>query len=264
MASDSRSVRDATAPRSSGGCVCVGITNSGLNADKRGVAVELARRVQTAVGAPVCLVGADPTDRDVERHLPHLEATDGDYTRTELSRGTHTLRISFLRRHQLCAITMSDRTVVHEVLPDLRDRFRYIVIDGPSRVGNGVGIAHVLLQHLDFLIVTTGSSAGELARARAYVDLLARTAAASHVVVRAVISGHRNESGLSEPQLEQRIGTLPTIGWLPRLWGRTAGHRATEELDGAFRPLVDWIVSRGNPGHVTQRRIAIVAAAWPS
>ena len=243
MASDRRLATDTTASGSSVRCVCVGITNSGLNADKRGVAVELAPRVQTAVGAPVCLVGADPTDRDVERHLPRLEAADGGYERIELSTGPRSLKVSLMRRHRLCAITMSDRTVVDEVLPDLRQRFRYIVIDGPSRVGYGVGIAHVLLHHLDLLVVTTGSNAGELARARAYVDRLARHPAAAHVVIRAVISGHPNESGLSKTQLEQRIGTLPTIARVPRLWGRAAQRTETDECDRAFAPLVDWIAN---------------------
>ena len=220
----------------------VGITNTRLGADKRGIAVELAQRLAIAAASQVCLIGADPTDRDVERRTPQLAAAAGDYSRAQLTRGPHALDIRYMPHHRLCTISMSDRTVLHKVLPDLRHRFRYIIIDGPSRVGSGIGIAHVLLNYLDALIVTTGASAGELAVTRGYIATLDRLASARHVDVRVVISGHPHDSGLSPEQLERRSETLPTIGWLPHLWGRKAGPTEAAHLHNAFHPIVEWII----------------------
>ena len=76
-------------------CVRVGVTNARLGADKRGIAVELAQRLARTSNAPVCLVGADPTDRDVERRTPHLIETAGDYAHSQLTRGPHALDITF-------------------------------------------------------------------------------------------------------------------------------------------------------------------------
>jgi hypothetical protein len=34
---------------------------------------------------------------------------------------------------------------------------------------------------------------------------------------------------------------LPTIGWIPHLWGRTHGRPEPDELDEAFSPMVAWV-----------------------
>ncbi|HET9727825.1 MAG TPA: hypothetical protein VFR41_00315, partial [Acidimicrobiia bacterium] len=68
--------------------VTVGITNTGMNAAKRGIAVELALRL-AAHDAPTCLVAADPTDRDVQRRMPALIAKAGEYTRRQVENGPH-------------------------------------------------------------------------------------------------------------------------------------------------------------------------------
>ena len=67
----------------------VGISNS-LSRDcaKRGVAVQLAAQLAKASGAPVCLVGADPADRYVERHLPWLEQAWGRPAHMDISGGS--------------------------------------------------------------------------------------------------------------------------------------------------------------------------------
>jgi len=71
---------------------------------------------------------------------------------------------------------------------------------------------------------------------------------ARHVEVRVVSSGDPDDSGLATEQLERRLRALrvPTIGSVPRLWGRrTPESSAGEEtLDDAFRPVVDWLVAR--------------------
>jgi hypothetical protein len=225
-------------------CVRVGVTNARLGADKRGIAVELAQRVARASNAPVCLVGADPTDRDVERRMPHLIETAGDYAHSQITRGPHALDITFMPELRVCAVSVSDRSVLADVLPDLRERFRYIVIDAPSRVGYGVGIAHRLLEHLDAMLVASGPSAGDLAVTRGYLAALEQHGHAGRVDIRVLFSGRPAESELSPEQLEQRMIALPTIGRIPHLWGRTHGRPEPEELDEAFSPMVAWIVDQ--------------------
>jgi hypothetical protein len=223
-------------------CIRVGVTNARLGADKRGIAVELAQRLARTSNAPVCLVGADPTDRDVERRTPNLIDAAGDYARSQITRGPHALDITFMPELGLCAVSVSDRTVFTDVLADLHERFRYIVIDAPSRVGYGVGIAHGLLHHLDAMLIASGPSAGDIAVTRCYLAALEQHGSSRRVDVRAVLSGRPDESELSAAQLEQRMLALPTIGWVPHLWGRIPANPDPGELDEAFRPIVSWVV----------------------
>ena len=226
--------------------VCVGITNTRLGAARRGIAVELASRLAAVAGTTVCLVGADPTDRDVERRLPLLAAGDAEYTRTRVERGVHSLDVSFLPAHRLCVVGLSDRAGVESVLPELRQMFEYVIVDAPSRVSSGgVGIAGVLLPLLDILLVVSALTADELALTRIYVDALDEMAGARHVEVRVVSTGEPADGGLGHDQLERRLHALPMIGGTPQLWGRP--HEPTAEnddLDRAFRPIVEWIVER--------------------
>lgn len=224
--------------------VSVGITNTRLNAAKRGIAVELALRLVAAANTPVCLVGADPTDRDVERRTPEL--LEGyEHTLQQISDGTRSLEAVFAPARRLCIVSVPDRAGVEAVLPELRATFRYVVIDAPSRVGSGVGIARVLLEQLDVLLVASGLKAGELIDARNYIEQLAAIPRSQQVGIRVVTSGHANDSGLSPLQLERRLRALPVIERIPRLWGRPSDRSPTDEdLDDAFRPVVDWIVER--------------------
>ena len=57
--------------------VIAGITNTRLSTVKRGIAVALGRQIQRTIGTPVCILGADPTDRDIERWLPDLLTNAG-------------------------------------------------------------------------------------------------------------------------------------------------------------------------------------------
>lgn len=225
-------------------CLAVGVTNARMGADKRGVAVGLAQRLASTSAAPVCLVGADPTDRDVERRTPHLIETAGDYTQSQITQGPHGLNITFMPELRVCTVSVSDKSVLSKVLPDLRERFRYVVVDAPSRVGYGVGIAHMLIHHLDAMLIASGPSAGELAVTRSYLAALEQLATASRVDVRVLLSGRPHEGGLSSHQLEQRMVALPVIGWVPHLWGRTTGHAEPDQLEEAFRPIVGWVTER--------------------
>ena len=224
--------------------VSVGITNTRLNAAKRGIAVELALRLVASANTPVCLVGADPTDRDVERRTPEL--LEGyEHTVRQISDGTRSLEAVFVPARRLCVVSVPDRAGLEAVLPELRSTFRCVVIDAPSRVGGGVGIARVLLEHLNVLLVASGLTPGELIDARNYVGQFAAIPRAKHVAVRVLTSGHPEDSGMSREQLTRRLGALPVIVRIPRLWGRISTHAPSEEdLDDAFRPVVDWIVDR--------------------
>jgi hypothetical protein len=97
---------------------------------------------------------------------------------------------------------------------------------------------------LDVLVVASGLTADELAVTRVYIDALEAMAGARHVEVRVVSSGHPDDSGLADDQLERRLRSLPMIGCIPQLWGRATREPAvdTDVLDRAFRPVVDWIV----------------------
>jgi hypothetical protein len=216
-----------------------------MGAAKRGIAVELALRVCVAARTSVCLVGADPTDRDVERRLPQLAASEEHYTHTRIEKGTHSLDVTFLPAHRLCVIGFSDRAGVESVLPELRQMFEYVIVDAPSCVSSGgIGISRVLLPLLDLLVVASGLTADELAVTRVYIDALEAMTSARHVEVRVVSSGHPDDSGLAYEQLERRLRSLPMIGRIPQLWGRATRERAVDSdiVDRAFRPVVDWIV----------------------
>jgi hypothetical protein len=226
--------------------VCVGVTNTRLGAARRGIAVELASRLAVTAGTTVCLVAADPTDRDVERRLPQLAAGDEEYTRTRVERGVHTLDVTFLPARHLCVVGLSDRAGVESVLPELRQMFEYVIVDAPSRVSSGgVGIAGVLLPVLDILLVVSALTADELALTRIYVDALEEMVGARHLEVRVVSTGQTDGGGLAAEQLERRLRSLPMIGGTPQLWGRAQEPSVENaDLDRAFRPIVDWIIER--------------------
>jgi hypothetical protein len=222
----------------------VGITNARLSPAKRGVAVELAARLGAVSDTPVCLIGADPTDRDVQRHLPQLVAAWGTPARMEIARGPHQLEIVSFARSRVCVVSASDRESVELVLPALQPRFGLVIVDAPSRIGFGVGIANVLLDWLDALLVTTGLGAGELAETRRYTERLDALPSARHVDVRVLPIGDPNAGGLAHAQLDARLAALPTIGHVPRLGGGTVNTDTFDdrELDAAFEPIIRWIL----------------------
>src|SRR5690349_12233603 len=123
--------------------VTVGITNTRLSAVKRGIAVRLATQLSVAANAEVCLVGADPTDRDVQRRMPGVYAS-GQYRRMEVKHGPYSVEVAKLFETNLTVVLLSDRAVLEPVLTRVRQEFDFVVIDAPSRVGSGVGIARVL------------------------------------------------------------------------------------------------------------------------
>jgi hypothetical protein len=224
--------------------VSVAITNTGLGASKRGVAVELALRIAWLRESEVCLVGADPTDRDVERRLTSLMA-GGDYSRTHMSEGPHSVDVTLVPHRRLCVVSLSDRTAAESVLPRLRERFELVVVDGPSRIGNGIGISRMLLPHLDGLVIASDLAARDLALTRRYLDTLAVMSRAHRVDVGVIVTGHEFDSGLAPAQIESRLSELPVIGRVPRLWGRVT--RAPElnsvVVDAAFEPVIKWIIA---------------------
>jgi hypothetical protein len=231
----------------------VGITNARLSPAKRGVAVELATRLAAASDAPVCLIGADPTDRDVQRHLPQLVEAWGAPNRMHVERGPHHLEIASFARSRVCVVSVSDRDSVELVLPMLQQRFGFLIVDAPSLTGFGVGIADVLLDWLDALVIATGLGAGELAETRRYAERLDALPSARHVDVRVLPVGDPSAGGLAHEQLDSRLATLPTIGHVPRLRGGANGDSFDDrDLDAAFRPIIEWIVDE----HTTRPRTA--------
>lgn len=225
--------------------VSVGITNTRLSAAKRGIAVELATRLAVAAGTHVCVVGADPADRDAERSTERLvaegESEAGSGARLE--RGPHFLDVRFLPARRLCVVSVSDRAGLQDVFATLQERFSYVVVDAPSRAGTGIGISSVLLQYLDLLLVASGLTASDLAETRAYLERLERIPVARHTPVRVLSSGDPGQSGLAPAQLARRLRGLPTIATIPQLWGRVAHDCADRDLDAAFAPVVGWIVA---------------------
>jgi hypothetical protein len=223
----------------------VGITNARLSPTRRGVAVEVATRLAAITRAPVCLVGADPTDRDVPRHLPQLLTAWGTPKRMQVARGLHAIEVASFARSQVCVVSVSDRESVELVLPALQQRFEFLIVDAPSRAGFGVGIAGVLLGWLDALVVTTGVGAGELAEARRYTEQLDALPIARHVDVRVLAVGALDAGGLDREQLDARLAQLPMIGHVPRLGGHAdSGPLGDAALDPVFVPVLRWIQTR--------------------
>ena len=149
-------------------------------------------------------------------------------------------------RSRVCVVSVSDRESVELVFPTLQERFRFLIVDAPSRTGIGVGIAGVLLDWLDALFVATALDAGELAETRHYVEQLAARPSAQHVDVHVVPIGDPAHSGLARRQLDERLAMLPTIGPVPKLGGGVAGRGGIGDArhDDAFRPIIRWIVDR--------------------
>ena len=227
----------------------VGITNSRLDAAKRGVAVAVATRIACATDAAVCLVGADPTDHDVERHLPELVASWGEPARMQVTRRPHRVDVANFEHERMCVISLSDRESVELVLPALSERFDFIVVDAPSHAGSGIGIADVLLGWLDALLVATGLTAGDLAETRQYTEHLQSLPTTRHVEARVLTVGETG-GGLAQGQLRARLASLPTIGHIPRvganaLAGDSADH---DRLDAALLPVVRWIIDPAPAG----------------
>ena len=225
--------------------LAVGITNPRLTATRRGVEVELAARLAASTGELVCVVGADPTDRDVDRQLPRLVEEWGNPASMEVNRGLHRLRVADFARTRVCVVTVSDRESVELVFPTLQQRFGFVVVDAPSRAGVGVGIAGMLLDWLDVLLVATGLHADELAETRQYLERLDARANATRVDVRVLPIGEPDGSGLTPRQLANRLAALPAVARIPPLGGaapRTAETRAA--VAAALQPIVDWLATR--------------------
>ena len=219
-----------------------------MSATKRGLAAELAPRLVRAADTHVCLVGADPTDRDIERRTPQMLLRADDYTRTSLKEGVHSLEATFLPSDRLCVVGLSDRATVGSVLPRLREMFDFVVVDAPSRVGAGVGIARMLPLQLDMLIVASGLHADELALTRLYVDQLREMPNARGVDVHVVTTGSPFKSGLSPEQLERRLEPLPVVARLVRALDQSADMlpERREHLDAALQPLVEAVLAVRN------------------
>lgn len=188
--------------------VTVGITNTRLSAVKRGIAVQLATRLADETETEVCLVGADPTDRDVQRCLPALRAS-GEYRRMEIRHGPYSVEVTQLLGRNLTVVLLSDRAVIEAALTRLREIFRFIVIDAPSRVGSGVGIARVLPPFLDSLVVASSMRAGEIALTQAYVDALESAPVTRHLELRVVLEGTAADSGFGAARLQRKLARLP-------------------------------------------------------
>ena len=180
--------------------VSIAITNARMGASKRGIAVELALRLALAADTPVCLVGADPTDRDVERRVAQLVGDDSEHAHMQLVDGTRSLEAFAVPARGLCIVSIPDRVGVEAVLPELQSSFRYVIIDAPSRVGGAIGIARVLIERLNILLVATNLPAGDLADAR---DL--RRAAQSDTAS----SAHRRTSPHQRPPPRKRAQPPP-------------------------------------------------------
>jgi hypothetical protein len=216
-----------------------------MSATKRGIAAELAPRIALAADTHVCLVGADPTDRDIERRTPLLLQRTGEYTRRSIREGVHSLDAAFLPSERLCIINLSDRATVGSVLPRLREMFDFVVVDAPSRVGGGVGIARMLPIQLDMLVIASGLHADELALTRLYVEQLREMPNARGVDVRVITNGNPFKSGLSPEQLDRRLRQLPVVTRLVRALDQSADMlpERREHLDVAFRPLVEAVLA---------------------
>ncbi len=188
--------------------VTVGITNTRLSAVKRGIAVQLATQLSVETKTEVCLVGADPTDRDVQRSLPALCASS-EYRRMEIRHGPYSIEVTRLVDTNLTIVLLSDRAVLEPAMTRLREIFGLIVIDAPSRVGSGVGIARALPPFLDALAIASSIRAGELALTQAYVDALESAPVTRHLDVRVVLSGTAAESGFDAARLQRKLARLP-------------------------------------------------------
>lgn len=219
--------------------VTVAVTNTRLSGTKRGLAFELALQVARASVRPVCLLGADPTDRDVERRLVALPATD---VQDPWVARDGEARVAHVPAGGLYVVTANDRGRLRALLPALQESFSFVVVDAPSRVGSGVGIARALVPEIDLLLVAVGATAGEIAEARAYLRAIKPVLAAHDVDARAVVSGTWTGSGLGPDQIARRLDTIPVVAQVPRLWGRAAtSHTSRAALALAFGPIVDLV-----------------------
>jgi hypothetical protein len=215
-----------------------------MSASKRGLAAELAERLAAAARVPVCLVGADPTDRDVERRMPQFLVRGGDYRRSQLDIGVHRVEVTSLPSLNLFLVTLSDRTMADSVLPRLSELFEFVIIDAPSRVGSGVGIARVLFRFLDALVISSELRADDLAMTRVYLEQIAQMPSARHAAVRVVTSGDPNKSGLAPEQLERRLLPLPVVANIPSISAvrRDDTCDVEDRVAVAFEPLVTAIL----------------------
>ncbi len=150
----------------------MGITNPRLTTAKRAIAVEVATELAATTDTPVCLVGADPTDRGVDRLLSQLARAWGTPSRIQVPRGPRHVEVATFSRSRICVVSASDREHIELVFPTLQERFRFMIVDASSHAGMGVGIAGVLLDWLDALFVATALEAGELAETRRFVEHL--------------------------------------------------------------------------------------------
>jgi hypothetical protein len=238
--------------------VTVGITNTRLSASKRGLALTLGQLIAARARCGVCVVSADPTDRDVERRLPDLLRPGDGHSSVNYKEGTRSLDITHVPEVGLYVVCVHDRQSVETVVPELRAMFRFVVIDAPSRVGcGGIGIARGLLHHLDVLLIASGVRVEELTDARIYVDELAHMPASAPVDIGLLAIGEVAPGGLTAEQLRRRLAALPTVARLPRAPAKGVGPTDDSDPLGAVIELLARRETRqagesrlGTPRHV--------------
>jgi hypothetical protein len=211
------------------------------------VAIELARAIQRANGKPMCIVGADPTDRDVERWLPSVLARTPASAQRHVRVGHQELRAVVLAEQKLSIVTLSDRSVLEKVMPELQATFPFVIVDGPSSVGTGVGIAPALWPMLDILLVVSGLRAGDLATTTAYVNSMTSRPSARHIAVRVVTTGTREDSGLAPEQIDRKLRALSVIAALSsRAKHSPDAQVLDDDVDRALDRVASWIIGRAD------------------
>jgi hypothetical protein len=239
--------------------VTVGITNTRLSASKRGVALALAQLIAAQARCGVCLIAADPTDRDVERRLPDLLRPGDGHSLVTYKEGARALEVAHVPHLGLYIVFVHDRQSIDMVLPELQAMFRFVVIDAPSRVGcDAIGIARGLLHHLDVLLIASGVRVEELTDARLYVEQLAHMPAAAPVEVRVLAIGALEPGGLDDDQLRRRLAALPIAARLPRVL--TGAADSADDRD-QLGPIVELLAQRdasrrGESGLGERRHVA--------
>ena len=209
----------------------------------------------------MCLVGADPTDRDVDRHLPQLTTAwgeavaDADHPRAAPSRGRHVLPLTRLRRVGLRPRERRAR-VPHAPgavpLPRSSTRRREPASASASPACCSTGSTRSSSR--------PRSTPASSPRPGTTCEQLAARPSAQHVDVRVLAIGDPADRGLARRQLDERLALLPTIGHVPRLGGGVANRGAIADAGSTTRSGRSFAgSSTGKPARLGPRCSALVA-----
>lgn len=244
----------------------VGVTTARYPECKRGLAVNLAASLaREHPETRVCLVDADPLERDVTTRLAVRGPAIEDFAP---GAGPALGSLSVVEGLSVLPCAGGGlarvRLGAEHALPALREAFDVVVVDlvgGPTGPGRAIGGR---LDALDWLLLAVTPDPDAVAASAHFLEMIETARARGAIDVRLrigiVVTGDEGSTVWDAVDVDRALGaSAPVVGRVRQLWGRSApnlGFGAAlriPELDDAVRALVGELAG----GHRERSRSAV-------